>query len=114
MIDENHVVKRKMRKFGAYFDDNGRSKDSINGYIQIKWLGKMQTLVMHCGSAHLSKISLWKNVLFLPFPLPPPFFFPIVMPRGLAAGACNVGRCPGCQWVRFFNPQQGLAAIQLK
>ena len=64
-----------MRKFGAYFDDNGRSKDSINGYIQIKWLGKMQTLVMHCGSAHLSKISLWKNILFLPFPLPFFFFF---------------------------------------
>lgn len=80
MIDENHVMKRKMRKFGAYFDDNGRSKDSINGYIQIKWLGKMQTLVMHCGSAHLSKISLWKNVLFLPFPLP--FFFSYCNAKG--------------------------------
>lgn len=67
----------------------------------------MQTSAMHCSSVHLSEISLGKNILFY-------FIFPVVMPRGLAAGACNVGRCPGCQWLRFFNTQQRLAAIQLK
>lgn len=74
-------------------EKNEWPEDSINNFMHFKCLGQEQAHGRCSGSAHVSEISLWKDVLLL--------FLPC---HGiLQASPCGFNGCPGCQWVRLFH-----------